>query len=90
LEADPHRRLAFTFHTFTPQVKEYAPLTDDVIARLAGERRSRVSFDIEQDGDQVKLTVVHDEFSPDSLVRKMVSDGWPRKLADLKSGLEKA
>jgi hypothetical protein len=36
------------------------------------------------------LTVVHDEFGPDSVVRRMVSDGWPRKLADLKTGLEKA
>lgn len=91
LEADPYRRLAFTFHTFVPEIKDYAPsLTDETIARLASERRSRVSFDIEQDGDQVKLTVVHDEFGPDSLVREMVSGGWPRKLADLKSGLEKA
>ena len=91
LEADPYRRLAFTFHTFVPEIKAIAPsLTDETIARLASERRSRVSFDIEQDGDQVKLTVVHDEFGPDSLVREMVSGGWPRKLADLKSGLEKA
>jgi uncharacterized protein YndB with AHSA1/START domain len=91
LEADPYRRLAFTFHTMGPDIRAMAPsLTDETIARLASERRSRVSFDIEQDGDQVKLTVVHDEFGPDSLVREMVSGGWPRKLADLKSGLEKA
>jgi DNA-binding transcriptional ArsR family regulator/uncharacterized protein YndB with AHSA1/START domain len=89
LESDPFRRLAFTFHTFVPEIKAIAPsLTDETIASLASERRSRVSFDIEQDGDQVKLTVVHDEFGPDSLVRQMVSEGWPRKLADLKTGLE--
>jgi DNA-binding transcriptional ArsR family regulator/uncharacterized protein YndB with AHSA1/START domain len=91
LEADPYRRLAFTFHTFVPEIKDYAPsLTDETIATLASERRSRVAFHIEQDGDQVRLTVIHDEFGPDSLVREMVSGGWPRKLADLKSGLEKA
>lgn len=91
LEADPYRRLAFTFHTFVPAVKEIAPsLTDETIARLASERRSRLSFDIEQHGDQVKLAVVHDEFGPDSLVRSMVSEGWPRKLADLETGLETA
>jgi uncharacterized protein YndB with AHSA1/START domain len=91
LESDPYRRLAFTFHTFVPEIKAIAPsLTDETIAKLAAERRSRVSFDIEQQGDQVKLTVVHDEFGPDSLVRDMVSEGWPRKLADLKTGLETA
>jgi DNA-binding transcriptional ArsR family regulator/uncharacterized protein YndB with AHSA1/START domain len=91
LESDPFRRLAFTFHTFVPEVKQLAPsLSDETIAKLATERRSKVSFDIEQDGDQVKLTVVHDEFGPDSLVREMVSQGWPRKLADLKTALERA
>jgi DNA-binding transcriptional ArsR family regulator/uncharacterized protein YndB with AHSA1/START domain len=91
LESDPYRRLAFTFHTFVPEVKQIAPsLTDEVIARLAAEPRSRVSFDIEHHGDQVKLTVIHDEFGPDSVVREMVSQGWPLKLADLKSGLEEA
>lgn len=89
LESDPCRRLAFTFHTFIPEIRSFAPtLTDEVIAQLAAERRSRVSFELEPMGDQVRLTVVHDDFGPDSLVRDMVSQGWPAKLADLKSGLE--
>jgi uncharacterized protein YndB with AHSA1/START domain len=89
LESDPYRRLAFTFHTFVPEIRTFAPaLTDEVIARLAAERRSRVAFDLEPDGDHVKLTVVHDDFELDSTVLGMVSQGWPRKLADLKSGLE--
>jgi DNA-binding transcriptional ArsR family regulator/uncharacterized protein YndB with AHSA1/START domain len=90
LESDPYRRLAFTFHTFIPELRAIAPvLTEETIAKLASERRSRVSFDLEQEGDQVKLTVIHDDFDPDSLVRSMVSQGWPRKLADLKTGVEK-
>jgi DNA-binding transcriptional ArsR family regulator/uncharacterized protein YndB with AHSA1/START domain len=89
LESDPYRRLAFTFHTFVPEVRILAPaLTEETLAELATERRSRVAFDIEQDGDRVKLTVVHDDFDPDSQVLGMISQGWPSKLADLKSRLE--
>ena len=35
-----------------------------------------------------ELTVIHDEFPAESVVRELVSGGWPHKLADLKSGLE--
>ena len=88
LESDPHRRLAFTFHTFVPELTQLG-LDSDTIAKAAGERRSKVSFDIEPVGDdRVKLTVVHDDFPPQSTVRELVSGGWPWKLSALKSGLE--
>ena len=90
LESDPYRRLAFTFHTFNSEIKKVAPdFTDEFITELAAERRSKVSFDIEQDGDLVKLTVIHDDFGPESQVRGLISGGWPRKLSALKSGLER-
>jgi hypothetical protein len=47
-----------------------------------------VTFDIEQLGDLVKLTVVHDGFEPGSVVASMVSQGWPRILSNLKTLLE--
>jgi uncharacterized protein YndB with AHSA1/START domain len=50
LESDPYRRLAYTWHTFAPE--------------LAGEPRSKVTFDVEETGDGVKLTVVHDLLQP--------------------------
>jgi hypothetical protein len=34
------------------------------------------------------LTVVHEFFEPDSFVADMVSEGWPRVLAELKTLLE--
>jgi hypothetical protein len=49
-----------------------------------------VSFDIEPHGAQVKLTVIHDDFDPDSTVLRLVSEGWPIKLANLKTGLEQS
>lgn len=90
LECNPYRRLVFTFHTFVPEIRTIAPaLTDETIASLAAERRSKVTFELEPQGDQVALTVIHDEFGPDSMVRGLVSEGWPRKFADLKTGLER-
>lgn len=90
LESDPYRRLAFTFHTFVPELSKLG-LDEQVIAKAAAERRSKVSFDIEPvDDDQVKLTVIHDDFPPESTVRGLISGGWPWKLSNLKSGLERA
>ena len=86
LESDPYRRLAFTFHTFVPELSELG-LDEETIAKAAAERRSKVSFDIETaDDDQVKLTVVHDDFGPESTVRELISGGWPWKLSNLKIG----
>ena len=90
LESDPYRRLAFTFHTFVPQLTEVG-LSDETIAKAAAEQRSKVSFDIEPvDDGQVKLTVVHGDFGPDSIVRDLISGGWPWKLSNLKTGLEQS
>lgn len=89
LEAEPYRRIAFVFHTFIPELTAVG-LSEDTIATAAAEPRSRVTFDIEQQGDQVKLTVTHDEFPPNSLVRQLISNGWPAKLSSLKTGLEQS
>jgi uncharacterized protein YndB with AHSA1/START domain len=88
LEAEPYRRLSYAWHTFTPEWAEVHGFDDEVLAKVAAERRSRVTFDIEPGGDQVKLTVVHDNFEPGSTVAELVSEGWPRLLSDLKTLLE--
>jgi DNA-binding transcriptional ArsR family regulator/uncharacterized protein YndB with AHSA1/START domain len=90
LESDPYRRLAFTFHTFIPEIASIADVSEETIAKAAAERRSKVSFDIEPLGDQVKLTVIHGDFEPDSTVRGLISGGWPWKLSGLKTGLEQS
>jgi len=88
LESDPYVRLAYTWHTFTAAWAERMGISDDVYARLSAEPRSKVSFDIEEVGDMVKLTVLHDGFGPDSTVLSLISDGWPRVLSELKTMLE--
>jgi uncharacterized protein YndB with AHSA1/START domain/DNA-binding transcriptional ArsR family regulator len=88
LEAEPHRRLAYTWHTPTPEWAAAAGIDDGVLATLAAEHRSRVTFEIEPFGETVKLTVVHDDFPADSTMRAMASTGWPHLLSDLKTLLE--
>jgi DNA-binding transcriptional ArsR family regulator/uncharacterized protein YndB with AHSA1/START domain len=88
LESDPYRRLAYTWHTFTPEWAESLDFTDDARERLTAEGRSKVTFEIEALGDQVKLTVVHDDLEPGGLTGSLISQGWPRVLANLKTLLE--
>ena len=63
---------------------------EETVAACAAERRSKVSFDIEQEGEQVKLTVIHGDFEPGSTVLGLISGGWPWKLSNLKSALEQS
>jgi len=86
LESNPFSRLAYTWHTFTPEFNER--MGDELVAKLSSERRSRVAFDIEPVGEMVKLTVVHDDFEPGSTAATMVRNGWPVFLSSLKTLLE--
>ena len=75
LEYDPPRRLS---HSFKPMHDE----------KFSAEQPSRVVYEIEQQRDQVKLTVTHDDFAPDTKVFGNISNGWPLVLSSLKSYLE--
>jgi DNA-binding transcriptional ArsR family regulator/uncharacterized protein YndB with AHSA1/START domain len=89
VESDPFSRLSYTWHTFTPELAAALDIAGDRRERLAAERRSKVTFDIEPlDDEQVKLTVVHDDLEPGGLLAAMISNGWPRVLANLKTLLE--
>lgn len=88
LESQPYRRLAYTWHTITPEFAESVDLTGDLYEKISSERRSRVSFDIEPIGSVVKLIVVHSGFEPGSTLRDMIGDGWASLLSGLKTLLE--
>jgi uncharacterized protein YndB with AHSA1/START domain/DNA-binding transcriptional ArsR family regulator len=88
LESDPYRRLSYTWHTFTPELAVALDLADDVQDHISAEPRSRVTFEIDDLGGRVKLTVIHEGFEPDSVVVRMISGGWPSVLSDLKTLLE--
>jgi uncharacterized protein YndB with AHSA1/START domain len=88
IESDPYRRLSYTWHTFSPDLMRQFGMADDVAEGLRAERRSKVTFEIEDLSTMVKLTVLHDDFDPDSVALTMVSEGWPHVLSDLKTLLE--
>jgi uncharacterized protein YndB with AHSA1/START domain/DNA-binding transcriptional ArsR family regulator len=92
LESEPYRRLAYTWHTFTPEWQEQAAervgFPREFLERVAAEPRSKVAFEIHDLGEFVKLTVIHDGFEPGSEVLGTVSQGWPHILSNLKTLLE--
>ena len=75
LEADPPRRLSYSFRHV---------LNDE----MRNERPTKVVFAIEPHGKLVKLTLTHDGFAEDSKLLDSISKGWPAILSSLKSLLE--
>jgi uncharacterized protein YndB with AHSA1/START domain len=89
LESDPPLRLAYTWHSFTPEWAAAVGLAPEAAAAWRAEPRSKVAFDIEGRGrGVVKLTVLHDGFEPGSVVLESISLGWPSVLSSLKTLLE--
>ncbi len=75
LEADPPRRLSYTFHHVLNEAARKEPPT-------------KVVFTLEQHGNLVKLTLTHEDFAAGSALLDGISRGWPAILASLKSLME--
>jgi uncharacterized protein YndB with AHSA1/START domain len=75
LEFDPHRRIVLTWRN------EFKP-------ELRAEGHSRLTYELEQQKDSVKLTVLHEIDKTGSKFIQAVSQGWPPILSSLKSLLE--
>jgi uncharacterized protein YndB with AHSA1/START domain len=75
LEIAPERRLALTWRN------EFRP-------ELRAEGFSRLTYELEQQGSSVKLSVIHAIDKTGSKFIEAVSGGWPLILASLKSLLE--
>ena len=75
LEADPPRRLSYSFkHELFEQMRQ--------------EPATKVVFTLEPYGNLVKLTVTHQGFADGSRLLGAISKGWPAILSGLKSLLE--
>ena len=75
LEADPPRRLSYTFRHILNEA-------------ASNERPSRVTFVLEPHGKLVKLTLTHQDFAATSVILDGISKGWPAIMSSLKSMLE--
>ncbi|WP_141576882.1 SRPBCC family protein [Actinomadura sp. WMMA1423] len=85
LEAEPGRRLSYTWHTFTPEWGRATGVDEETRARLLLEPRSKVTFELEPVGGTVRLTVVHEG---GEVLLGMSREGWPHVLSGLKTLLE--
>ena len=75
LEIEPRRRLVLKWrHELGPE--------------LRAEGYSRLTYQLEKEGNSVKLTVIHEIEKEGSKFIEAVSTGWPHILASLKSLLE--
>lgn len=75
VEIDPPRRLVLTWRN------EFRP-------ELHKEGYSRLTYELEQQGDTVRLMLRHEIDRPGSELIAAVSSGWPAILSSLKSLLE--
>jgi uncharacterized protein YndB with AHSA1/START domain len=75
LESDPPRRLVLKWR-------------NEMRPELTEEGWSRCVYDLEQDGDTMRLTVTHTIEKDHARFIEAVSGGWPRILSSLKSMLE--
>jgi uncharacterized protein YndB with AHSA1/START domain len=75
IEIEPQRRLVLKWRNeFKPELRE--------------EGYSRMTCELEKQGDSVKLTIVHEMDKAGSKFIGSVSNGWPMILASLKNLLE--
>jgi uncharacterized protein YndB with AHSA1/START domain len=75
LEIEPNRRLVLSW-------------CNELFPELQAEGHSRLTYELEPVGDEVKLTVIHEHDKPDSKLIGGVSNGWPAILSSLKTLLE--
>jgi DNA-binding transcriptional ArsR family regulator/uncharacterized protein YndB with AHSA1/START domain len=55
---------------------------------MAGDPETRVTYEIEVQGECCKLTLIHDEFEAETATYTIVGGGWPGILSGLKTLLE--
>jgi uncharacterized protein YndB with AHSA1/START domain len=75
LEIEPGRRLVLKWR-------------NEFIPEMRADGDSRLTYELEQQGEAVKLTLIHESDKPGSKLIEGVSRGWPHILASLKSLLE--
>lgn len=75
LEIEPPRRLVLSWR-------------NKLFAEMEAEGDSRLTYELEPQGESVKLTLIHEIDRPDSKLIGATSQGWPPILSSLKSLLE--
>jgi uncharacterized protein YndB with AHSA1/START domain len=75
LDIEPFRRLVLSWRNeFMPELRE--------------EGYTRLTYELEEQGEMVKLTLIHESDKKKSKLIETTSEGWPMLLASVKSLLE--
>jgi uncharacterized protein YndB with AHSA1/START domain len=75
VEIDPPRRLVLNWR-------------NELFPDVRAEGYSRLTYELESQGESVKLTLIHEMEKPGSKLIESTSGGWPAILSSLKSLLE--
>lgn len=75
LEIDPPRKLVLKWR-------------NDWKEELTAEGYSKMTYELVQQGDVMKLTILHEIDKPNSKLIEAVNGGWPKIMSNLKSFLE--
>jgi uncharacterized protein YndB with AHSA1/START domain len=71
-----------------PQKRLVLKWQNHMFPEMTAEGFSQLTYELEEKGDAVKLTVTHEMDKKDSKLINAVSGGWPHILSSLKSLLE--
>lgn len=88
LVAEKPHKLSFSWHSVTEEFGTAIDADPQEVAEMAAEERSVATFELEQQGEVVKLTLTHSGFAEGSPMRAGISQGWQPILSSLKSLLE--
>ena len=73
---------------FIPPRRLVLKWRNEISAELKAEGETLCVYDLQQEGDVVKLTITHSSERDNAKIIEAVSGGWPRVLSSLKSFLE--
>ncbi|MCF2532091.1 SRPBCC domain-containing protein [Yinghuangia soli] len=90
LAADPPRLLAYTWHTYEPEIVEMFGWDDARAEEARKEPLTQVVFRLAAVDGGTELSLVHEGFVPGSEMLAAVRTGWPEIIAGLKATAEAA
>ena len=88
MTSDGHIMVGGTIIEATPPKKLVTSFTGNWDPAMAKDKPSRVTWQIDQQGDCCRLSLIHDEFETETPTWHIVGGGWPGILSGLKTLLE--
>lgn len=85
---DDHNKLSHDGEIIEVDAPNRLVMTFDMKPEGFNEAPSRVTYELADHEGATKLTVIHDNFPPNTDVLHRISSGWPRILSAMKTYIE--